>query len=53
MKAGLPASIASEVTTPAICRKCYGHPAMMEGFMDGSLREAMLRAGRASRVTEA
>ncbi|MDD0843957.1 DNA topoisomerase IB [Pseudomonas sp. Gutcm_11s] len=30
--------------TPAICRKCYIHPAVIEAFLDGSL--AKLRASR-------
>jgi DNA topoisomerase-1 len=27
--------------TPAICRKCYIHPAIFDGYLDGSLREAL------------
>lgn len=27
--------------TPAICRKCYIHPAIFDGYLDGSLVEAM------------
>lgn len=34
--------------TPAICRKCYVHPAVMEGYLDGSLVDAMLRATKAA-----
>src|SRR5690606_8498251 len=34
--------------TPAICRKCYVHPAVMEGYLDGSLAEAMQRTARAA-----
>lgn len=34
--------------TPAICRKCYVHPAVMEGYLDGSLLEAMRRATKAA-----
>jgi DNA topoisomerase-1 len=31
--------------TPAICRKCYIHPAIFDGYLDGSLRKAVaLRA---------
>lgn len=31
--------------TPAICRKCYIHPAIFEGYLDGSLLEGLkLRA---------
>ncbi len=33
--------------TPAICRRCYIHPAVMEGYFDGQAIE--LKAGRASR----
>jgi DNA topoisomerase I len=29
--------------TPAICRKCYIHPAVLDGYLDGSLREALKR----------
>ncbi len=29
--------------TPAICRKCYIHPAILDGYLDGSLREALKR----------
>ena len=36
--------------TPAICRKCYIHPAVFEGYLDGSLLEG-LRA-RAEEVLE-
>ena len=27
--------------TPAICRKCYVHPAVLEGYLDGSLLESI------------
>jgi DNA topoisomerase-1 len=27
--------------TPAICRKCYIHPAVVDGYLDGSLAEAL------------
>jgi DNA topoisomerase-1 len=27
--------------TPAICRRCYIHPAIFDGYMDGSLLEAL------------
>ena len=27
--------------TPAICRKCYIHPAVLEGYLDGSLRKTL------------
>jgi DNA topoisomerase-1 len=29
--------------TPAICRKCYIHPAIFDGYLDGSLVDAMKR----------
>jgi DNA topoisomerase I len=29
--------------TPAICRKCYIHPAVFEGYLDGSLLETLKR----------
>jgi DNA topoisomerase-1 len=29
--------------TPAICRKCYIHPAVLDGYLDGSLRQALQR----------
>jgi DNA topoisomerase-1 len=29
--------------TPAICRKCYIHPAILDGYLDGSLRRALQR----------
>ena len=35
--------------TPAICRRCYVHPAVIEAYLDGSLRDALgSRARRAS-----
>ena len=27
--------------TPAICRKCYIHPAVFEGYLDGTLIEGL------------
>lgn len=36
--------------TPAICRKCYIHPAVFEGYLDGSLAEALKT--RADQVLE-
>ena len=27
--------------TPAICRKCYIHPAVLEGYLDGSLAKVL------------
>ncbi|HEY0182426.1 MAG TPA: DNA topoisomerase IB [Rhodopila sp.] len=29
--------------TPAICRKCYIHPAIFDGYLDGSLLDALQR----------
>ena len=37
--------------TPAICRKCYIHPAVFEGYLDGSLAEGL--KARADAVLEA
>ncbi len=31
--------------TPAICRKCYIHPAILDGYLDGSLRQGAEAAG--------
>lgn len=37
-------SVAAKLgNTPAICRKCYIHPAVMESYLDGSMREALQR----------
>jgi DNA topoisomerase-1 len=36
--------------TPAICRKCYIHPAVFEGYLDGSLLEGLKE--RADEVLE-
>ena len=36
--------------TPAICRKCYIHPAVFEGYLDGSLVECL--KARADEVLE-
>ena len=33
--------------TPAICRKCYIHPAIFDGYLDGSLRQTLLRRAEA------
>ena len=27
--------------TPTVCRKCYIHPAIVDGYLDGSLAEAL------------
>jgi DNA topoisomerase-1 len=34
--------------TPAICRKCYIHPAIFDGYLDGSLAEALKRRAEAA-----
>jgi DNA topoisomerase I len=37
-------SVASKLgNTPAICRKCYIHPAVMEAYLDGDMRQALQR----------
>jgi DNA topoisomerase I len=33
--------------TPAVCRKCYIHPAVLEGYLDGSLRKTLAAIGEA------
>jgi DNA topoisomerase I len=32
--------------TPAICRKCYVHPAVIDAYLDGSLAPSLRRRGR-------
>lgn len=32
--------------TPAICRKCYIHPAVLEGYLNGSLRTTLAAVGK-------
>lgn len=34
--------------TPAICRKCYIHPAIFEGYLDGSLAEGLRERAEAA-----
>ncbi len=34
--------------TPAICRKCYIHPAIFDGYLDGSLMEGLAERAEAS-----
>ncbi len=29
--------------TPAICRKCYVHPAVLDGYLDGSLLQTLVQ----------
>jgi len=41
-------SVAAKLgNTPAICRKSYIHPRIMDGYLDGSLREAFLKQAEA------
>jgi DNA topoisomerase-1 len=37
--------------TPAVCRKCYIHPAIVDGYLDGSLADALKQ--RADAVLDA
>lgn len=40
--------------TPAICRKCYIHPHVMDGYLEGALARLDAKAGgRSSRVADA
>lgn len=32
--------------TPAICRKCYVHPAIIDGYLDGTLVDSLKRKVR-------
>ncbi|MFZ0501731.1 MAG: hypothetical protein WAU49_00995 [Steroidobacteraceae bacterium] len=32
--------------TPAICRKCYIHPAVLDGYLNGSLRRTLAAIGK-------
>ena len=37
-------SVAAKLgNTPAICRKCYIHPAVMDAYLDGTMRDALQR----------
>jgi DNA topoisomerase-1 len=38
--------------TPAICRKCYIHPAVLEGYLDGSLRSTLAAVGQEEQPPE-
>lgn len=38
--------------TPAVCRKCYIHPAVLEGYLDGSLRKTLAAVGEEDQPTE-
>src|SRR5207248_8774474 len=33
--------------TPAVCRRCYIHPEIFEGYLDGTLLEALAEKSRA------
>lgn len=37
--------------TPTICRKCYVHPAIIESYLDGSLRLTVNRRGKSASPT--
>ena len=32
--------------TPAVCRKCYIHPAVLEGYLNGNLRSTLAAVGK-------
>jgi DNA topoisomerase-1 len=38
--------------TPAICRKCYVHPAVIESYLDGTMIEALRRRARQELVED-
>jgi DNA topoisomerase I len=38
--------------TPAICRKCYIHPAVLDGYLNGSLRGVLAAVGREEEPAE-
>jgi DNA topoisomerase-1 len=38
--------------TPAICRKCYVHPAVIESYLDGTMIEALRRRARQELVAD-
>jgi DNA topoisomerase-1 len=41
------ASVASQLgNTPAVCRRCYIHPAVLESYVDGSFESALSASGR-------
>jgi DNA topoisomerase-1 len=35
--------------TPAVCRTCYVHPGVIDGYMDGTLLASWKRTGRSVR----
>lgn len=38
--------------TAAVCRKCYIHPAVLEGYLDGSLRRTLAAIGQEEQPAE-
>ena len=38
--------------TPAVCRKCYIHPAVLAGYLDGSLRKTLAAVGEEEQPAE-
>jgi DNA topoisomerase-1 len=38
--------------TPAVCRKCYIHPAVLESYLDGSLRRTLAAIGQEEQPPE-
>ena len=38
--------------TPAVCRKCYIHPAVLEGYLNGSLRRTLAAVGQEDQPPE-
>jgi DNA topoisomerase-1 len=38
--------------TPAICRKCYIHPAVLEGYLNGDLRRMLAAVGELEEPAE-
>ncbi len=37
--------------TPAVCRRCYVHPAVFQAYLDGRLAEALARRTAAERAS--
>lgn len=38
--------------TPAVCRKCYIHPAVLEGYLNGNLRRILAAVGEEEEVAQ-
>lgn len=38
--------------TPAVCRKCYIHPGVLEGYLNGSLRRTLAAVGKEEEPAE-